>query len=619
VIPARATQTRWAATVMVVGFLAWLALDLDMDGLSSFRELQLGTDPTHSDTDRDGLGDGWEVARGLLPKVDDMDGDGLPDGADVRRGGNPRSNDTDADGLLDASEPEEDCNGNGIPAIADADDDSDRRIDGAESIEHRCHPDVDDDGVLDGEERADPCIELPDCDGDGLSDAQERDSDFDPLNPDTFGVRLPDSVLFAFREQGQRPSADADADGIPDEWERGDGLIEWGPLQPQPGRPDLLIEFVRVQGPDSGRFAHLSFLPMYQRLADVFAQQGGIALGWAETVVRLDDESRPPSIPSRRSDHYANILSKTRFASNPYVTTLVLNPQHDQSEILHLGVAPIRGMLGAVDYGAHARLDFSGTRIETRGNQTVQTNLRFSASPFLESVVAADRQDAIRAMGFLRSERLADGRYRLVAADYRLDWQPLWFRSAPLVTWNDGTTTQLSLVSSSIPRDVLASTTLHELGHTLGLCHLELPDCAAGLPADELAARSSSTMGPNHAEDALRFLNTEWKRASSYLACPPDRPLVLLAQGRPAEEILDAKYGYALEDVLNVDLRRCGEFSPVPGSRFEPASDPMRFQLPEADRDPPLPAEGRAGTFVFSGFTILLAAMAWVLAGRRIS
>jgi len=51
--------------------------DPDEDGLATYRELQLGTDPDNPDSDGDGLLDGWEV----IYQLDPMDGSGL-DGAE---------------------------------------------------------------------------------------------------------------------------------------------------------------------------------------------------------------------------------------------------------------------------------------------------------------------------------------------------------------------------------------------------------------------------------------------------------------------------------------------------------------------------------------------------------
>ncbi len=594
-----AASAAFLVLTLLVGGGAWLGIDLDSDGLRTFEEFALNTDPVNGDTDGDGLEDGWETSRGLLPLDPDQDRDGLYDGDDVRRGGRPDSSDTDLDGIADFDEADQDCNGNGVNAIADGDDDSDERTDGNESIDGRCNPDVDQDGLLDGQERTELCVFKTDCDDDGLTDLLENGTDFDPLDPDTFETRLADAVLWAFRERGQQPSGDLDRDGIPDGWETTAGLIDWGSFRPSANRPDLLIEILRVTGPDSNRFNDVSFDSTYQSLVNAFQAGGGITLSWVETRIQLDAEPRPPSIPSRLSEYYENILERSRYATNPYVTTLVLNPQHDQAEILHLGVAPIRGMLAAVDYGAHSSYSFRGVRLDQQGNRVVQTNVTLTMSPFVESVLQANRQDAVKAMGFQSGAILADGRYRLVAAEYKLEWDPFWFRSAPLVTWNDGKTAQLSVASRQVESQVVASTIMHELGHTLGLCHLELTECYATLSADERTRLDDSTMGPGHDSNVLHFFSTEWQRANEYLSCPPDRPLVLIAQNANETDVLDEKYGYTLEEILSVDLRRCAQFPPVPGERFAPVTSTVRYQAAAEDRHPDVPYTSPLATVLY--------------------
>lgn len=92
------------------------AEDPDGDGLSSWEELLLGTDPLHSDTDRDGLADGLEGSLDLDPTLADTDGDGVADGredndgdgldnrTEVASGTHPGKVDTDGDSLDDPTE-----------------------------------------------------------------------------------------------------------------------------------------------------------------------------------------------------------------------------------------------------------------------------------------------------------------------------------------------------------------------------------------------------------------------------------------------------------------------------------------------------------------------------------
>jgi hypothetical protein len=83
---------------------AWLARDDDSDGLTSQREVELGTVSSDPDTDDDGLSDGDEVTRTTDPLRPDTDGDGLKDGDEVRLNLDPRNPDTDGDGIQDSQD-----------------------------------------------------------------------------------------------------------------------------------------------------------------------------------------------------------------------------------------------------------------------------------------------------------------------------------------------------------------------------------------------------------------------------------------------------------------------------------------------------------------------------------
>ena len=80
--------------------------DADEDGLSDDEEMNVGTDPTNSDTDGDGLVDGEEwIDLGTDPANPDTDGDGLGDGEEwIDLGTDPANPDTDGDGLGDGEE-----------------------------------------------------------------------------------------------------------------------------------------------------------------------------------------------------------------------------------------------------------------------------------------------------------------------------------------------------------------------------------------------------------------------------------------------------------------------------------------------------------------------------------
>ena len=76
--------------------------DQDGDGLTSLRELELGTAPLVADSDSDGLDDGLEQEElGTDPLRKDTDGDGLRDGSENTIGTDPTKADTDEDGVWD--------------------------------------------------------------------------------------------------------------------------------------------------------------------------------------------------------------------------------------------------------------------------------------------------------------------------------------------------------------------------------------------------------------------------------------------------------------------------------------------------------------------------------------
>lgn len=621
-------------SLLIAGGL-WTQLDLDADGLRSHEELDHGTDPFRADTDGDRLADGWELARSLDPRSTDTDMDTLTDLAELLDGTDPRSQDTDEDGITDPAEPghrthprvadtdgdglldgrelavgtpptdgdadadsvgdgrelvagsdphaadtdldaipdpqeladPRDCDGDGFAAVADDDDDADDRTDGQEPTEHRCQPDVDGDGLLDGHEANEACIERPDCDADALGDGTELGTEFDRLDPDTFDVGLPDGVSWTFQQHGQPPSRDDDADGIPDRWERTAGLIRWGPFDPEPGARDLLIEFVRVEGPDSGPLGPGPLTPAYEDVERFLETEGGLSVDWVQTGVRLDQERRPPLIPSSASAYYREILAGSDHAANPYVTTVVMNPQHDMTEIAHLGVAPIRGMLAAVDYGAHANVHF---RV---GDQ------RFRVSPMLESLVVGDRQDLLRNRGFTESGRTAEGELFVRTPDWTMTWRPFWFATPPTFRFDDGSTVQATRTGVIVEEAELADTIAHELGHTLGLCHTNLPTCQRNLSTEDQGKVGVSTMDERRGGPTLAFLPSEWETVRGYLSCPPVRPITLIAQGANRSAVLDAKYRVTLENVLKVNVRECEDREPIPAV-FDPASSSFRYESP---------------------------------------
>jgi len=80
---------------------SWLTADPDADGLRTWREYFLGTDPLAADTNGNGLHDGAEEAAGLDAAHPDTDGDGVRNEAERAAGTDPFRADTDGDGHAD--------------------------------------------------------------------------------------------------------------------------------------------------------------------------------------------------------------------------------------------------------------------------------------------------------------------------------------------------------------------------------------------------------------------------------------------------------------------------------------------------------------------------------------
>lgn len=93
------------AGTLTVASNAWLAGDADNDGLITWREYLLGTDPLNRDTNGNGINDGTEASSGAADGGNpDTDGDGLANWVEVARGLDPFRADTDGDGVNDTAD-----------------------------------------------------------------------------------------------------------------------------------------------------------------------------------------------------------------------------------------------------------------------------------------------------------------------------------------------------------------------------------------------------------------------------------------------------------------------------------------------------------------------------------
>lgn len=189
--------------------------DPDDDGLTNAQELQQGTDPLNPDMDDDGVWDGAEILAGTDPFTPDVDsdGDGISDWREWEIGTDAYDADSDDDGITDGDEVIDGTD----PLKGDTDEDGIN--DYVESIlgTNPLEPDSDEDGMLDGWEYAhgfDPLSHnsmtvrtdddaTADPDGDGVTNAEECEWNTNPSGVDADGDGKPDG-------------RDTDGDGVDD-------------------------------------------------------------------------------------------------------------------------------------------------------------------------------------------------------------------------------------------------------------------------------------------------------------------------------------------------------------------------------------------------------------------
>jgi hypothetical protein len=110
---------------------AFLASDLDADGLTAWGEYRWDTDLFRLDSNGNGISDGDEVAQGSEPSAWDPDGDGVSNADEIVNGTDPLLFDTDGDGVGDGADlfpldptrsqlpPPNPCTGNPPPPNCD--------------------------------------------------------------------------------------------------------------------------------------------------------------------------------------------------------------------------------------------------------------------------------------------------------------------------------------------------------------------------------------------------------------------------------------------------------------------------------------------------------------------
>lgn len=86
---------------LTLGDNAWLTADHDSDGLATWMELRLGSDPLAFDSNGNGIGDAADEALELEAGNADLDRDGLSNAAEMAQGTDPFNADTDGDGVPD--------------------------------------------------------------------------------------------------------------------------------------------------------------------------------------------------------------------------------------------------------------------------------------------------------------------------------------------------------------------------------------------------------------------------------------------------------------------------------------------------------------------------------------
>jgi hypothetical protein len=168
--------------------------DVDEDGITNAREIELGLDPANPDTDDDGISDGDEInTYDSNPLLMDTDEDLLYDGGELVYGTDPLNADTDGDGISDGAEvyiyetnpASADTDGDGTPDDVEINNGTDPRTAPGQAPTPPAGSslDSDGDGLTDAQEaRIDTNSGMNDTDGDGVNDSNEVAAGTNPLD-----------------------------------------------------------------------------------------------------------------------------------------------------------------------------------------------------------------------------------------------------------------------------------------------------------------------------------------------------------------------------------------------------------------------------------------------------
>lgn len=502
--------------ILIIGGIASAILDVDGDHLSTYQELKHGTKIFAADSDGDGLVDGEEFWWGGNPLEPDTDGDGRLDGDEAAAGGGvDRHHDERFPGCpthltcVDPCADDLDCDLDGIP-------DEQEREDGSMPN----HPDEDQDGVNDTEEAAPHCRQLPDCDRDGVDDGDEIAHGLDPLNKTTHdGIR--DDAFLAF-PGNLLEFVDSDLDGIPDNLERNN---DWGPFNPVVGQKDIMLSYTHFVF--EGQSEHRkTWLTAYE--TELEQQMAGLVNLWGAAGYELQYHFETQILPNDPSILKGEIFDLQELNQNPYVYTAQTNPFGTGSPhpAAGLGGSEIHSLI--INGNA-----FEGVKINGRFvDQTPIYDLAYREFLTEESEHYDER--AVWLTDAMVDWDTGNATATVQDNGHNNFWGPVppgnrvSFNAYELTYIHDLTTgtmyDQLEMFSPLLTGNPNNwATLMHELGHSMGLCHPHEESCTGYMTESErLHAAEYSTMSYGWNRSAHpngHFTQPEWDRIDGERDC----------------------------------------------------------------------------------------------------